>query len=525
MDELILTVDLGTSGPKVALFDTKAKLIGSAFEEIPLLLFENGGAEQRPADWIAAIKSCYSRLIYETKANPKHIIAMNCTSQWSGTVAVDRQGNPLMNSIIWMDSRGAASLKKLNSSLLNVDGYDLFKILKWLKITGGAPSKAGKDSLAHILYLKDALPEIYAQTYKFLEPKDYLNLYFSGQFLSSYDAITLHWVTDNRDINKIDYHPGLIKMVGLDREKLPDLVPTNSIVGKIRKEIAQEFGLNEDVQLISGAGDVHSAAVGSGAVNDYEGHLYIGTSSWIVCHTPVRKTDVVHNIGTIPSGIPGKYMVANEQQTMGACLQFLRNNIFYPKDALNPAPPPENFYAVADQLVDSVAPGAGGLIFMPWLYGERSPYDDSTVRGGFMNLTLAHTRAHLFRSVFEGVALNSRWLFQYVEKLAGRKFEHINFIGGGAKSATWCQIFADIYDRPIHAMKDPILCNSRGTAILALLALGKTDLASIGKLVEVQKVFDPRAEYRSLYDERFARFVETYKNNKSFFAKMNAVKK
>ena len=521
MNELILTVDLGTSGPKVALFVQQAKLLASAFEEIPLLLFENGGAEQRPADWIGAIKRCYSQMISESKIDPKRIIALNCTSQWSGTVAVDQSGTPLMNSIIWMDSRGASSLKKLNQSLLNVSGYDALKLLQWLRITGGAPSISGKDSLAHILYIKDELPEIYSKTYKFLEPKDFLNLYFSGQFLSSYDAITMHWVTDNRDINHIQYHDGLLKMVGLDRAKLPDLVPTNSVVGKIRREIAAEFGLNENVQLISGAGDIHSAAVGSGAILDYQAHLYIGTSSWIVYHSPVKKTDVLHNIGTIPSGIPGKYMLANEQQTAGACLPFLRNQLFYPKDVLDSRAPPENFYLLADQLVETVAPGSDGLVFLPWLYGERSPVDDGSVRGGFMNLTLSHSRAQMIRAVLEGVAMNSKWLLQHVEKLAGRTFDSINFIGGGAKSATWSQIFADVYDRPIHAMKDPILCNSRGTAILALLALKRIELADIGKLVDVQKVFNPRKENRSLYDDRFERFLDLYKMNKPFFNRMN----
>ncbi len=518
----ILTVDLGTSGPKVSLFDERARLLGSCFEEVPLLLFEGGGAEQRPSDWLNGIRAAYRRLIAETKVNPKKITAINCTAQWSGTVAVDAQGLPLMNALIWMDSRGAPYALKVMDGLIKAEGYGVLKLLKWLRLTGGAPGKLGKDPIAHILYLKHRFPEIYSKTFKFLEPKDYLNLFFTGIFASSFDAITLHWVTDNRKINQITYHSDLLKMTGLDRNQLPDLVPTNSILGKVSKTIAQEFGLSEDVVVVSGAGDIHTAAVGSGAVKDFEGHLYVGTSSWIVCHVPFKKVDVLHNMATLPSAIPGRYMIANEQQTSGACLNYLKQNLFFPKDEIDSRAAPSDFYRNADALVEKVAPGSEGLHFLPWMYGERSPMDDAYTRGGFLNMSLHHTRGHLLRAVYEGVAFNSKWLLHYVEKMIGRRFEGLNFIGGGAKSAVWSQIFADICDRPIHAMKDPITCNSRGTAILALMALGELKLEEVGQTVEIEKTFLPNPENRSLYEQRFKRYLEMYQSNKSMYAKLNA---
>jgi len=519
--KLIMTVDLGTSGPKVALFDTTGKLVGYEFEEVPLLLFENGGVEQRPSDWLNSIKKAYSRLILQTKVDPKGIIAINCTAQWSGTVAVDSKGNVLMNSVIWMDTRGTKYVKKLVDGLIKIDGYNVLKIMKWLQITGGAPNLSGKDPIGHILYIQNELPEIYSKTHQFLEPKDFLNLYFSGRSAASYDSITLHWLTDNRDINHIQYHDGLIRDSGIDREKLPDLVPTNSILGKIRKEIAAEFGLAETVQIISGAGDIHTAAVGSGAVKDFEAHLYIGTSSWLVCHTPHKKVDVLHNMGTIPAAIPGKYIIANEQQTTGACLEYLRTKLFHPDDALESGPAPKDFYKRVDTLVKNTPAGSGGMIFLPWLNGERSPFDDRTTRGGFFNLSLKNTRGDLCRSVFEGVAFNSRWLLGYVEKLAGKKFQAINFIGGAANSSVWSQIIADIYDRPIRAMKDPLISNSRGTALLALVALGMLKIEDISKSVEVRETFHPNPKNRTLYDETYESFLEIYKRNKSIFAKLN----
>ncbi len=521
MSQLVLTIDLGTSGPKVALFDTSAKCIGYEFEEVPLLLYEHGGAEQRPSDWLRAIKSCYSKLISATHTNPKNIIAINCTAQWSGTVCVDKNGKEIMDSIIWMDSRGAEYVKQLTHGPIRVDGYGVGKILKWIRLTGGGPTKSGKDSIAHILYIKNKLPEIYAKTYKFLEPKDYLNLWLTGRFTASFDSIAIHWITDNRDINNIVYHDGLLQLAGIDKAKLPELVPTNSILGNISKEIANEFGLNADVKVISGTPDVMSAAVGSGAVKDYEGHFYIGTSSWLVCHVPFKKTDIFHSIGTLPSALPGRYLITNEQESAGACLNFLKNNLLYHEDALNSGPAPKDFYKLVDKIVNEVPAGSEGVYFLPWMYGERSPVEDHHVRGGFYNLSLNNNRKEMMRAVLEGVGLNGRWLLSYVEGMTGRKFEAVNFIGGGANSAVWSQIIADIFNRPIRQMKEPLMSNSRGTALLALLAMKIIGIDDVSKVVEANKVFEPNKSNRGLYDEMFGRFVEIYTKNKLIFAKLN----
>lgn len=518
---LVLTIDLGTSGPKVALFDSKAKCLGYEFEEVPLLLSDGGGAEQKPGDWIHAIKNCYRKLIAATQTDSKKITAVNCTAQWSGTVAIDKNGNELMNSVIWMDTRGAEFVKELTHGPIRVEGYGVGKILKWIRLTGGGPTKSGKDSIAHILYIKNTLPQVYERTYKFLEPKDYLNLWLTGNFSSSYDAITLYWLTDNRDINNVSYHDGLIALTGIEKNKLPDLVPTNSVLGNIRKEIAAEFNLNDDVKVISGTPDVHSAAIGSGAVRDFEGHIYVGTSSWLVCHTPFKKTDMFHNMGTIPSAVPGKYLIANEQETAGACLNFLKNNLLYHNDELNSGSAPKDFYKLLDKIVSQVKPGSEGVFFLPWMYGERSPVDDHSVRGGFYNLSLSNNRTHMFRAVLEGVSLNANWLLMYVEKMIARKFDALNYIGGGANSAVWSQIMADVLNRPIRQMKEPLMANSRGTAILALLALKHWSMDDVSKHVEANHIFEPNKNNRMLYDEMFGRFVEIYTRNKVIFEKLN----
>ncbi|MEW6401430.1 MAG: FGGY-family carbohydrate kinase [Chloroflexota bacterium] len=520
-DQYVLAIDLGTSGPKVALFSVEGELVGCEFEETRLHLLPKGGAEQSPGEWWEAIQKATKRLLAKGLIPASEVAAIAITGQWSGTVAVDRDCNPIGDSVIWMDTRGAPFITQTFGGGLNLAGYALDKLFKWIRLTGGIPGNAGKDPTAHILYLKHIHPEIYEKTHKFLEPVDYIALLLTGQFAASYDTITLHWVTDTRDINRVKYDRDLIRISGMDPVKLPDLKPANSILGHLRPDIARDWGLREDVQVVMGSPDVHSAAVGSGAVRDYETHLYIGTSSWITCHVPFKKTDILHNMAALPSAIPGRYLLTDEQECAGICLQYLRDNLFFHQDELSNGEKPKNVYQAFDRIADATPAGSDKLIFTPWLYGERAPVDDHTVRGGFFNQSLKTTRSHMVRAVFEGVAYNSRWLLKYVEQFIGRRAEAINMVGGGAKSAVWCQIMADVLDRPIRQMKDPIEVNVRGAALLASAAIGHLTYDEIGAHVPVAQNYTPNPDHRKIYDELFKEFTAIYERNGKIYARLN----
>ena len=519
--KFVLALDLGTSGPKAALISMHGEVVDYAFEEVDLILLPKGGAEQRPQDWWQAIVKVSKAVIGKNTVPVEDIVAINCTSQWSGTVAVDRDGQALMNAIIWMDSRGSPYVSEMAEGLLKIEGYALAKLFKWIRLTGGAPGLAGKDPLAHILFIKDQLPEIYRQTYKFLEPMDYINLCLTGKFAASYDSISLHWVTDNRDINRVRYDDGLFAMATIDPEKLPALKRPDEVLGTITKDVADELGLNTDVKVIMGTPDVACAAVGSGAVGDYDGHLYIGTSSWLICHVPFKKTDLLHAIASLPSAIPGRYMAACEQETAGACLTFLRDNILYHKDELLAETQMPDVYKVFDQIVADVPAGSGKVIFTPWLYGERSPIEDHAVRSGIFNQSLSTTRGHLIRAVFEGVAYNTKWLLGYMEKFIKRRMDPIRMIGGGANSDIWCQIMADVLDRKIQQAQDPIQANVKGAALLAAAALGYITYDAIPGFVQVARTYSPNPDNRKIYDELFREFLNIYKVNKKIYARLN----
>ncbi len=517
----VLVIDLGTSGPKAAVISLQGQVAAQAFEPVELILLPGGGAEQKPAEWWAAIVKTCRRAVAESRVAAEDIAAVCCTSQWSGTVAVDREGRALMNAVIWMDSRGSAEIRRLIRGPVRVAGYDARKLLRWIRLTGGAPGQAGKDPLAHILYIRERLPDVYSRTYKFLEPKDYINLRLTGRFAASFDSITLHWVTDNRNLARVCYDPSLIRLSTVDPEKLPELRRTNDILAPLCREAAAELGLRRDLPVVMGTPDVTSAAVGSGAVEDFAGHLYIGTSSWLTCHVPFKKIDLFHNMASLPSAIPDRYFVANEQETAGACLSFLRDSLFCRRDALAPEERPVPGFEAFDRLAEGVRPGSAGVIFTPWLYGERTPVEDHTVRSGFFNLSLQSTREHLVRAVYEGVALNGRWLLQVLERFIKRRLDPIHMIGGGANSRVWCQIHADVFDRTIRQVRDPILANARGAAFLAAVSLGMLSFRDIPRLVPIAETFEPEPGNRKTYDRLFREFVQLYKKNRAIYRRLN----
>jgi xylulokinase len=518
----VLAVDLGTGGPKVAVISAEGRIAAHAFEKVPIALGADGGAEQMPQDWWDAIVSAGRRAVAESGVDPGNIVGVGCTAQWSGTVAVSADGEAIGPSIIWLDSRGAAAVRRAVRGALNVQGYSATKAAKWVRRTGGIPSLSGKDPVGHIHFLREERPEVYAATAVFLEPVDYLNLRLTGLARASHDSITLHWVTDNRDIDAIAYDDSLFELAGLERRTLPELVPTGSVIGGLTPSAAAELGLLAGTPVIAGMGDLHSAAVGSGAVEDFDGHLYIGTSSWISCHVPFKKTDALTNIASIPSGLPGRYLIADEHETGGACLTWLRDNLLYPADALDPGgAAPDDALARLNGIAAGVAPGAGGVLFTPWLNGERSPVDDHTIRGGFHNISLSTTRADMVRAVFEGVALNSAWLLGAVEKYTKKQFPSLAFVGGGANSDLWSQVHADAMGREVRQIVDPVLANVRGAGLLTHLALGHIRLADIPSMVEVKRVYTPDKDAGAVYAPLLKEFVNLYEKTKGIHKRLN----
>jgi xylulokinase len=394
-------------------------------------------------------------------------------------------------------------------------------VLRWIRLTGGMPSLSGKDPAGHMLLIRDSYPNIYAKTYKFLNVLDYMNLRLTGRFAATHDSIVTSWVTDNRDVEHIRYEPELLKYSGIDPEKFPEIVPCTDVLGKLRADAAEQLGLESNVVVVAGSIDTAAAAVGSGAVEDFLPHLYIGTSSWVAAHVPFKKTDINTRMASIPCAVPGRYLLTALQATAGGNLTYLRDNILYHKDELLQEAGVPDLFKVLDQITERTPPGSNGVIYTPWIWGERAPVEDLSLRAGLYNLSLKNTREDIIRAFLEGVALNTRWLMGPVNKFLGQKVNRINLVGGGAQSDVWCQIFADVMSLEIRQVADPIQANARGAGWIAATALGEIQIKDIPGLIQYKRTYNPNPQYRSLYDERFQVFQDIYRQMNGIYRRLN----
>lgn len=517
----ILAIDHGTSGCKTALVTVEGRVGETAFEPTPIRFLPDGGAEQDPMDWWKALLNTSRSVVRRSGVPVEDIVGVCCSSTFSSTVAADSKGRPVMNAMTWLDSRGAPLLRKKMRGLINVEGYGLTNLLTWIPKTGGGPTLSGKDDIAHVLYVQNELPEVYDKTRCFVGSKDWLNWRLTGRCAASFDSVTLFWITDNRDIDDVKYDDGLIRRLGVDREKMAPLMRSTDVLGPLLPEVADEIGLKRGTPVVVGSADLQSACVGSGAVQDFEGHIYIGTSSWVLCHVPFKKTDVFHKVASLPSAIPGRYFCANEQDMAGGCLEFVAKNLLYHRNNLREEEPPDDVFMRMDDVVAGVPAGSNGVLFTPWLNGEKTPVDSETLRGGWHNLSVHNTLDDMMRAVFEGVALNTKWTLKYVERFTGRRMDPLNIIGGGAKSDVWCRIMADVLDRTVRQVEDPLQANARGAAFIAAVGLGHVSFEDIPGLIRFSRTFEPDPGNRRLYDGLFGEFLEIYRCNRRIHDRLN----
>ena len=523
-DPLVLGVDLGTGGLRTALATAHGRILGVAKRDLPTRLLPGGGAEQDPDDWWQAVAGTVKELLAAHPDAGGRIKALCFSTQWGGVVPTAADGTPTHPAVIWMDARGARYAQAATGGRVTVPGtgYDALKLRTWIAKTGGVPTRSGKDPVGQSLWLQHERPDAYAAARWLLDVPEYLTMRAGGRAVAARDTTVLRWCTDNRDPNSLAWDPRLARMAGLDLAKLPEQVPAATLVGPLTPQAADDLGLPRDVQVVAGTGDTTAAALGAGAVRDYDAHLYVGTSAWLSCHVPAKKTALFDNIASLPAAIPGRYWVATIQDVAGRAIDWLIENVLADPD--HPRSP--EALDRLTELAGSAPAGANGVLFAPWLNGERTPVDDPALRGAWFNLSLSTTRADMARAVFEGIALNTRWMLEAVERFTGRAktpggIGAIRFIGGGASSTLWCQAIADIQNRPIDQIAEPQLANVRGAALLAGVALGEVTWEQIPDLVAVERRYEPNPAYRARYDEAYAALRAYYKGNRKLYAQLN----
>jgi xylulokinase len=533
----ILAVDLGNGGPKVAVVSLDGDVRGTAMRPVQVHIGLDGAATQDATEWWDLLQEAAREVIGATDADPSGLHAVAITGQWASTIPVDKHGLPVGPVLLWADTRARDLSARVVGGPVSVGGYAPQKVLPFIRTTSGAPSPNGADPTGHALLLRERMPEIYAQTATLLEPVDYLGLRFTGRAAATPASMSASWLTDNRPGAAHGYVDALVTRTQRDRARLPELLPTGSVLGPLLPEVAEALGVTASlggsgVPVVCGTPDVHAAVVGSGAVAPYETHMAISTTSWVSSRVPFKRTDILHSIAVIPGLDSAHPLVANNQETGGAALQWLREQIIAPRDGLLGGGSGIGDSGAAQETADptfedllalaATAPaGSEGLLFMPWLNGERSPVDDKVARGGWLNVSLRTDRAMLIRSVLEGVALNARWLFEAYEKFLRREVPRVRLLGGGAQSPLWCQIYADVLGRPVEQVPDARHAQLRGAALWARICLGELRLEDVPALVPAAETFLPSPHDRLTYGDMYAEYVKLHGTLKGLYARLN----
>ena len=520
-EKYIVSHDMGTSGDKAILVTIYGDIVDSAKLNYPMYHPQPGYAEQDPFDWWNAVCSTTKSVLKKSGVNPKDVVGMTFSSQMQNVIPVSGDGTPLMRSMTWLDGRSADIMREKLWTQPRILGYNVFHLLRFLRITGGTPGHTGKDQIGKILWLQAHQPEIFAKTKKFLDAKDFIIYQLTGKMVTSVDTAVIWWLLDTRK-NRNQWHPKLCRLANIGVEQLPEVKESAAIAGELTAKAAELTGLLPGTPIINGAGDLSAAALGSGAIDAGELHISVGTSGWVAGHYTKRKIDIAHYTGCVGSAYPQKYYLGMaHQETAGICLEWLKNKVLYHEEQLKEERQVSEIYQVLDQLAEQAGPGAEGLIFTPWMYGERCPLDDDYVRAGLYNIGLNHSREHIIRAVFEGIAFNTRWAMETLENLYS-KVDQLNIIGGGAKSDIWTQIMADVTNKKINRVKDPQQAGAKGMALLASMTLGYLkSFQDIKSHIKFDRSFLPNPDNRKLYDKLFKEFKNIYKQNKKWYKRMN----
>lgn len=488
-EKFIVSHDVGTGGSKAVLTDTYGSILASSFEPYKTYYPQPGWAEQQPGDWWRAVTTSTRRVLKESRIKPHQVIGTGFTTQMLGVLPMDESGNPLREAIIWLDSRADEQAERMVRRLGGP------KVV--MMIAGAVPS--GKDVICKLQWIREKEPGIWNDTYKFLDVTGYLVYRSTGNMIIDHTGAGVTGLLNNKTR---DWSAFLARLLRIPLGKMPPVKSSIEVAGLLTREAAAEMGLEPGTPVIGGMGDVPGAATGSGALENGDAHINLGTSGWL-CISVRRPKDMGKNgIFSVASADPEMFLMIGETETAGACLKWFSEQFARPEE-WEKAQDEMAIFAVLDEVVKEVEPGSNRLLFTPWMFGERSPITDTTLRGSFINLSLEHHRDHMLRAIYEGVAYNSRWLLDVVGK-AGFACETIRAIGGGARSDVWMQILSDVTGRRVEAVESPQEAGAVGCSLAVAVALKEFEsYRELKKVIKVRRAFDPDPECCDVYDQLY----------------------
>jgi len=526
----VIAYDIGTTGAKACLYalGKEAQLIANASAEYPLHLLKDGGVEQDPADWWKAVCSDTRKLLAGSRKSLADIKGIAFCCQMQGLVLVDSAGTPVRPAMSYMDQRAVAQKRAGIDRGLRIAGLNARKLLPSLLITGGV-SASVKDPVWKYHWVRQHEPECFRRVHKWLDAKEYLVHRCTGRFAMTPDSANATFLYDTRP-GRGEWSPLICRLFDVDPSHLPDVIGPSEIAGLLQAGAAEEMGLAPGTPVFGGGGDLSLVALGSGAVGVNDTHVYMGTSGWVSTVTDRRVVDTDSFIASILGAQEGRYNYISEQETSGKCLEWVRDHLALDEIGVylqhrTVADDPERRYAtlfeLLDETIQAVPPGAGGVIFTPWLRGNRSPFEDPSARGMFFNIGLETGKRDMVRAVAEGIALHGKWQLAAIRRKVPARGP-VRFVGGGARSSAMARIMADALEETVETVAWPQNAGALGAALVCAVGLGALGSAADARqLVPVRDRFDPDPERSKTYQERFPVFQELYRHNRQGFRALN----
>jgi xylulokinase len=491
----ILAHDLGTTGDKATLFSAEGKLVASAFAEYETLYPAAGWAEQRPDDYWRAFCASTKTIVGKTGVNPGDIAAVSFSGQMMAALPVDREGNALRNSIIWADLRSTKQAAEVGGRI----GPD-----RVYAITGHRLSAS--YSATKIMWIREHEPEVYKKAFKFFHAKDFVACRLSGSFCTDYsDASGMNLL----DIRALDWSEEMLGASGIAREKLPDLCESIQRVGKVSKEAAAESGLLAGTPVVKGGGDGASATCGAGVVGGSGAYIYLGTSTWMALATPAPIIDPAKRTFTFCHFVKGLYMPAGTMQAGGGSFKWFKDRLCGEESA-EARKSGADVYDILTAKAEKTPPGSEGVLFLPYIMGERAPLWNPSARGCFIGLAVTHGKGHMLRAVLEGVAYNMK-IIENAFSEQGVDCGLVRMIGGGAKSPFWRRIFADVMEKPTARLNFIEEATSVGAAIAGGVGAGLfPSIQEARRFVKVEETSEPDPNNFPAYRKGFGLFKKSY---------------
>ena len=509
---ILCGIDVGTSATKVLLCQSDGRVLATASVEYPVYAPKPLWSEQEPEDWWNASVKGIAMACNAARLKPETINAIGLSGQMHGSVFVDRTGKSLRRALLWNDQRTADQCQEIES--LAGGRRKLISQVSNVALPGFTAPK--------ILWVRRHDPRVFDRTHKVLLPKDYIRLKLTGEFASEVSDAS---GTLLLDIRKRCWHKGLLSKLSLDAELMPRLYESPEVTGQVSVEAVKATGLKVGTPVVGGAGDQPAGAVGNGIVRSGIISATLGTSGVVFAHADEPVPNPEGNLQSFCHAVPGKWCVFGCMLSAGGSLQWLRNTLFANEVAAArkaDRDPGEIYTRMIDE-AGSTDAGCEGLVFLPYLTGERCPYPDPNARGAWVGLTVRHARPHLIRSVIEGITLGMRDQIE-IMRSRGVKIREVRASGGGAASPFWRQLQADVYRTNV------VTINTReggalGVALLAAVGIGEYNSVeqACSAAIRVTEKLKPVPRVARVYDKLYPSYRHLYQSLRQDFAQLGRI--